>query len=121
MFIPSEGVFLNNFIIDTGGIDLGSAGSLFTWQNNRDFFGLVKEKLDRAIASAEWLLYYPRAGVSNLPISDSDHSPIVIDLFKEKENLIFPFRYFEAWGRDGSCREIVQKAWDMMIAGCASF
>ncbi|KAF4404334.1 hypothetical protein G4B88_014790 [Cannabis sativa] len=38
---------LSNFLLMTGGVDLGSVGNFYTWTNNRKFSALIKERLDR--------------------------------------------------------------------------
>jgi len=60
-------------------MDLPSHGCAFTWSNNRAGATLVKERLDRAVCTAEWRLTYPNAQVLALPAVGSDHSPLVLD------------------------------------------
>ena len=58
---------------------------------------------------------------SFLPIINSDNSPIIIDFYQESKKLFFPFRFFEAWSKEDSCRDTVLQAQKITISGCASF
>uniref|UniRef100_A0A803QPC0 Reverse transcriptase n=1 Tax=Cannabis sativa TaxID=3483 RepID=A0A803QPC0_CANSA len=103
--------WLSSFMDRTGGIDLQFIGNKFTWQNNRFSGGLIRERLDRALCSPDWILEYASAGVRNLPISISDHAPIVFDSHLFAAKGFIPFRYFEVWSREESCQREVEMAW----------
>uniref|UniRef100_A0A803NSP5 CCHC-type domain-containing protein n=1 Tax=Cannabis sativa TaxID=3483 RepID=A0A803NSP5_CANSA len=118
---PREVSDLSNFLLISGGVDLGSVGNFFTWTNNRKFDNLVKERLDRVIGSADWIMAFPKAGVNVLSIRESDHAPVVLDLMLDRDTYRRPFRYLEAWNRDPSCREVVREAWSTTVRGCQSF
>ncbi|KAF4362180.1 hypothetical protein G4B88_002319 [Cannabis sativa] len=112
---------LSNFLLMTGGVDLGSVGNFYTWTNNRKFSTLIKERLDRVIGDPKWILSYPKAGVKVLTIRDSDHAPMLLDLYLENDSTHRPFRYLEAWIRDPSCYDVVKEAWTAVVRGCFSF
>ncbi|KAF4386306.1 hypothetical protein G4B88_003523 [Cannabis sativa] len=102
---------LRDFLRNSGGVDLGFKGCNFTWQNNRFSGDLTRERLDRAIASHDWLMDYQYAEVVNHPISVSDHGYIVVDTGNNRRKKYRPFRYFDAWSRDPTCQQVVQEAW----------
>uniref|UniRef100_A0A803PRT5 CCHC-type domain-containing protein n=1 Tax=Cannabis sativa TaxID=3483 RepID=A0A803PRT5_CANSA len=49
-FDAREGEFLRNFLFNCGGVDLGSDGGVFTWQNLRVAPKRIRKRLDRVIA-----------------------------------------------------------------------
>ncbi|KAF4361619.1 hypothetical protein F8388_007635 [Cannabis sativa] len=79
---------------------------------------IIKEKLDRVIVSSEWLTHFKKAGVRNLSIRHSDHSP---DTRMEREFFSTPFRYLDAWSRDSSCRKVIEDSWKLGVEGFQSF
>uniref|UniRef100_A0A803Q8C8 CCHC-type domain-containing protein n=1 Tax=Cannabis sativa TaxID=3483 RepID=A0A803Q8C8_CANSA len=105
--------WLNSFLEETGGVDLHFIGNKFTWQNNRFSGGLIRERLDRAICSPDWLLEYTSAGIRNMPISISDHAPIILDTHLFASRGFIPFRFFEAWTWEESCKQEVASAWSI--------
>uniref|UniRef100_A0A803P656 Reverse transcriptase domain-containing protein n=1 Tax=Cannabis sativa TaxID=3483 RepID=A0A803P656_CANSA len=103
--------WLRDFMDNTGSVDLQFIGNKFTWQNNRFSGGLIRERLDRALCSPEWLLEYASAGVRNLPISISDHAPIILDTHMFIARGFIPFHFFEAWLWEDSCKQVIASAW----------
>ena len=60
--------------------DLGYVGLKFTWLfQQRDGFQ-IRERLDRALGSSDWLVLFPRASLHHLSSSVSDHSPLSLHL-----------------------------------------
>uniref|UniRef100_A0A803P3Y4 Reverse transcriptase domain-containing protein n=1 Tax=Cannabis sativa TaxID=3483 RepID=A0A803P3Y4_CANSA len=110
-FVPRDGSILRRFLFETGGVDLGFFGCKFTWKNKRQSGGLIRERLDRALVDTEWINLFPRGGVRNLPILSSDHDPILFDSVMERSRGSTPFKFYEAWFKEGSCLEIIQQAW----------
>jgi hypothetical protein len=45
---------LNDFVANSGAINLGSYGPQFTWSNKRECLANIKERLDRALCDPEW-------------------------------------------------------------------
>lgn len=56
--------------------DLGYLGLPFTWCNRRYNTGLVWVHLDRAMATAEWMLKFPTTRLHHLPGLSFVHKPI---------------------------------------------
>ena len=103
---------LRNFLAQSGGVDLGSSGGFYTWNNGRDHVNLVRERLDRVIGSHDWLTSFQKAGVKTLAMIGSDHAPLIFDTHMERERTKRPFRFFEVWTNEESCRHEVQTAWE---------
>lgn len=61
-------------------IDLGYTGPPFAWTNKREPLGLIKERIDRVWMNAEWRSIFPDSRLFHLPIMQSDHCPLLLDL-----------------------------------------
>ncbi|CAN0873079.1 hypothetical protein LINGRAHAP2_LOCUS10282 [Linum grandiflorum] len=68
----------NNFIFGNGLEDVSAVGPLFTWSNNYQGAGLVRQRLDRLLCNVDWREKFPKAFVSHLPMIQSDHCPIIL-------------------------------------------
>ena len=77
----ASGSILRKFLHHSGGLELRSRGSHFTWSNTRGFGHRIRERLDRAFASPDWFCLFSKAGVRVLPAIGSDHNPILMDCF----------------------------------------
>ncbi|XP_056688797.1 uncharacterized protein [Spinacia oleracea] len=55
---------LRNFMDAAGLVDLGFHGNPYTWTNARDGAGLIKERLDRALANSPWLDIFPHTQIA---------------------------------------------------------
>ena len=91
-------------------IDLGFVGSDFTWHKNYPRY-TVWERLDRAVATDEWLLKFPDTKVYHLDVTTSDHKPLWI----VPEGVVCtqqrPFRFEQMWMTDKGCGETIEGVW----------
>ncbi|XP_030479313.1 uncharacterized protein LOC115696560 [Cannabis sativa] len=104
-------MWLKDFLYYSGGIDLRFNGCKYTWQNKRFQGDLIRERLDRGIGSSEWIAYFPDVRVRNFPISISDHAPIILDTKMHSRRGRIPFRFYDAWTVESSCRDVIRKIW----------
>lgn len=112
--------YLENFIVETGCIDLGLSGPMITWRNNREGLRHIKQRLDGSLASQEWLETFPKARVQHLISNESDHNRIRLELWRN--NISNKKLRFEAmWIRDISSKEIVKSAWELSITRSKPF
>lgn len=58
--------------------DLGFRGSKYTWTNCRETAYFMKERLDSAVANAEWCTQFQEIDVSILVALSSDHKPMLV-------------------------------------------
>ena len=63
-----------------GFIDLGFLGPWYTWQKHFSAGYSIWERLDRALATNDWLLRFAGTHIHHLKSDTSDHSPIWIDM-----------------------------------------
>ena len=85
------------------------SGYQFTWERSRGSEDWVEERLNRALASNSWHHLFPKAKVSSLEASCSDHLPIFLDLNPVVNSpRIKKFRFENTWLREADCIEIVK-------------
>ena len=94
-------------------IDLGFSGPWYTWQNHFSTGHSIWERLDRALATNDWLLKFAGTKVHYLKADTSDHSPLWIDMEGlNVQSISKPFRFEEAWLSDHTCSEVVEAIWE---------
>ena len=100
--------------------DLGYSGLPYTWCNRRFGGQVVWVRLDRALATPDWLLKFPTARLYHLSMLSSDHKPIWLCL-DDIRNWFFrpgkPFRFKAMWLKDVKCEGFVHSAWEEVVGG----
>ena len=96
-------------------IDLGFEGHPFTWTNKRELEENIQCRLDRAVATEEFISRFSPIRVLHLPRYGSDHAPILIDLesvfLRGRKKKTRIFRFEEAWTREANSEEIICNTW----------
>lgn len=105
--------------------DLGFVGDPYTWQNNNhDAQQYIRERLDRAVAKAEWCSRFPEYHVINGDPRHSDHQPIIVHLdhdsfrqrkHKRREGKRFSFE--ASWMTEEACGAVIENAWNRETSG----
>ena len=95
---------------DCGFIDLDFTGPPFTWTNNR-IGDMTWERLDRAVATSDWVTLFPSARVHHLDCRWSDHKPIWVGTEKMVTSFRKPFRFEEVWSSELGCAETIEASW----------
>ncbi|OMP11686.1 reverse transcriptase [Corchorus capsularis] len=65
---------------ECGLAEVANKGLHFTWSNRREEGRLTWERLDREFAYSSWFQKFENATLTNLPITVSDHNPLVMQL-----------------------------------------
>jgi hypothetical protein len=104
-----------NFIDHHGLVDIGFARNPYTWFNNRNGFATIKERLDRALASLDWVHLHPEFSLIHLPASISDHNPILLNTNTTSSFLPKPFKFEEFWTLDPFCGLVIEVAWKFKV------
>lgn len=75
----SSFVDFRRFIAEMEMCDIKFRGNAFTWENNRDHEGYIKERLDHFFGSVAWMEQYNEAKVKHIFRSSSDHYMLLLD------------------------------------------
>ena len=82
----------------------------------------IREWLDRALVTTEWLNLFPEVKLHHLTSSASDHSPLLLRLVQKcrrRPKKIFHFELM--WLKDPRCEEVVLEAWNDGLAYRSEF
>ncbi len=107
-------------IDECGFIDLGFRGPPFTWCNNRRGLSTTWLRLDRVLATNDWLLKNSTYVVYHLESMASDHKPLWLNpsLIHGMRLRHKPFRFKNMWRQDPGCESTITTAW--VPKGCGA-
>lgn len=111
----------SSFMDSFGMIDLGFSGNPYTWSNHRQGCSLIKERLDRGIATNNWIHLFPSFSITHLPAHTSDHNPLLLNTAPPTSFLPRPFRFEEFWTQDPTCGVVINEAWSKSISGSPAY
>ncbi|XP_062015943.1 uncharacterized protein LOC133732417 [Rosa rugosa] len=100
-----------------GFIDMVFVGSRYTWSNK-----FTKERLDKGFQTPLWRNWFPHNRVITLDPSESDHSPLLIEIQAGKQRKHRSrrlFRFEEIWHENSECNEIIKQGWAHPLTGNA--
>lgn len=101
----------NNFVSDSGMMDLEFEGINYTWTNKIEGDESIRERIDKALANTDWRLKFPYAQVFHEPIFGSDHAPLVLNCCVPLKKVKRVFKFESMWTTSRSCQEIVSNSW----------
>ncbi|XP_017635590.1 uncharacterized protein LOC108477569 [Gossypium arboreum] len=78
-------------------VDVGFTGNWFTWEIGNLPSTNIQERLDRRVATEEWLALFPEFQLQHLPHTFSDHCPLLINTKKRDVGSTSRSLKFEAW------------------------
>ncbi|XP_059428618.1 uncharacterized protein LOC132162402 [Corylus avellana] len=99
--------------------DMGFQGSKFTWTNGRTDNAFTQERLDRAVANAEWLSHFACSEVKVMARRNSDHNPLLLcfDGGGVRRRAGRPFHFEANWESYPDFKKEVGKSWRMKQRG----
>ncbi|XP_024200679.1 uncharacterized protein LOC112204026 [Rosa chinensis] len=96
-------------------LDLGFQGTKSTWWNSD-----TQLRLDRAVCTPTWFDIYGYAKVTHLPLSDSDHIPILLHASTipvAKRPKYHRFKFEAYWLQHADCDPLVHEVWQPDVVG----
>ncbi|WJX23528.1 hypothetical protein P8452_12731 [Trifolium repens] len=101
-----------NAVSDCDLTDIHLEGHRFTWIKSGGTANVIEERLDRAMASTEWLTLFPEVKLTNLLASHSDHSPILLETNRQTRTThSYSFKFENLWLKEEDIVEVVESGW----------
>lgn len=91
-------------------------GLPFTWNRNMRQPCAAKGRLDRALASSDWLSLFPYNKVEHMFSHLSDHKPILVTASEVSPEAFLVrskrrFRFEATWTNELDCEDLIRQAW----------
>ena len=97
--------------------DLGYVGGKFTWCNGQRDGHTIWERIDKAVATIDWIEKFPDTKIVHLECGTSDHKPIVIFPSGIPKKSRRPWRFEQMWINEEGCQDSVESAWRQPVCG----
>ncbi|GAA0151512.1 hypothetical protein LIER_10217 [Lithospermum erythrorhizon] len=94
--------FFCQVVNDCGLFDVGYSRFKYTWCNNVISPNYTRERLDRCLASKDWMDMFSQAHLVHLTTNSSNHLPIVLELRTVTEGVVKPKPRFFGLRKDGA-------------------
>ncbi|XP_026377995.1 uncharacterized protein LOC113272364 [Papaver somniferum] len=105
----------NKFIHENHLLDLGFSGPAYTWCNGRQYQSLIRERLDRVIATPDWCLMFEHSGVLHLSRISSDHSLILLNTCRTVARRPPSYRFEAYWVTHPDFLKMVLESWNLNL------
>ena len=122
---PRQMAAFREVLNDCSLTNLGFHGYEFTWTNNRNQGECVDERLDRGVATTQWMDLFPGATIQHFVFAFSDHLGLLLNTDtvthggQQRKKRRFHFEH--AWLREEGCEEVIAHAWEVQQAGTPMF
>ncbi|CAB4295468.1 unnamed protein product [Prunus armeniaca] len=104
------------FVTDNRLLDLGFIGYPFTWRNRQLDWG-IQERLDRGLATDQWINLYHDAKIHDLMVAGSDHVMLLLQTQGEPRRWRRRFIYDPQWNRTEGFCQLVKDRWGKPFRG----
>lgn len=108
----------NNFIHDTGLINIPFDGPKLSWCNGRQGIRRIWVQLDHILLDQNFKNKFPSASMSYLDRTSSEHCLMVLHC-RDNSSLQFPrpFRFLRMWCSHKGFLPLVKQIWEMKVTG----
>ncbi|XP_075633790.1 uncharacterized protein LOC142606301 [Castanea sativa] len=99
--------------------DLGFNGFPYTWCNRRPGDQNTWIRLDRSVATIDWILQFPASRIHHLEAFHSDHKSKLLCSDSELKRFYRkgrPFRFEAMWLKGSTCEEVIKTSWGGSLA-----
>ncbi|XP_071924654.1 uncharacterized protein [Coffea arabica] len=110
-----------NFINENQPIDIGCEGQPWTWSNNWEGDGEIKQRLDRTLNSAQWNQNFENAKCTHVKTHASDHSALLVDNTPLERNRRKRFFFDKRWLQRDGISNVIKEAWNKSAEGSRMF
>ncbi|XP_071928124.1 uncharacterized protein [Coffea arabica] len=107
----------NSFIQNNSLVDLGFNGNPWTWSNNWEDEGEIRQSLDRGLSSKNWCQNFDKAKCQHVETLGSDHSMLLIDNWPRIEKRRSRFFFDKRWLKREEINQVVEQAWKQIVEG----
>ena len=107
----------NSFVENNRLVDLGFTGNPWTWSNNWEDEGEIRQRLDRGLSTIEWGQFFDKAKCEHVDTFGSDHSMLLIDNWPRIEKRKSRFFFDKRWLKRSEVNQIVEQAWNQSVEG----
>ncbi|KAK5811740.1 hypothetical protein PVK06_027104 [Gossypium arboreum] len=93
--------------------DIGYSGTCFTWERGRILENIIRERINKSVATNAWIQLFPTYSLRHLPHSFSDHYLLLIETKvggMGKRSRMFHFEVW--WVLEESYEEEIRKLWE---------
>lgn len=97
--------------------DLGFVGGKYTWCRESRGDNTIWERLDRAVATMDWIELFPATKVLHLECGSSDHKHLIILPKGIQNKCRKPWRFEQMCLEDASCSEVIDLVWRQNFPG----
>ncbi|XP_071900933.1 uncharacterized protein [Coffea arabica] len=98
-------------------MDIGFTGHPWTWCNNWEDTGEIKQRLDRGLCSLSWSQVYENIVCRHIDSYASDHSILIIDTKPNSSRRRKRFYFDKTWLQKADIGDVIREAWQQETQG----
>ena len=102
-------------------VELPYKGQSYTWRKKRCGSSNILERLDKGVASLEWINLFPNAILNHHIFTSSDHCQVSLCLKLHQGRKAPPFKFNKIWTTRKDFDIIIKKAWCTRFNGSFMF
>ncbi|XP_071921851.1 uncharacterized protein [Coffea arabica] len=95
----------------------GFTGNPWTWSNNWDGEGEIRQRLDRGLSTINWSQFFDKAKCDHVETVGSDHSMLLIDNWPRMDKKRSKFSFDKRWLKREGISQVVEQAWKQTVEG----